>query len=260
MEHDERGALNVGLLRKAGELGLLGVTMPEADGGAGLDPVASVIVHEELAYADPGFALGVPRARAVVRQQLLLGQQPGAAREATCPRRSRPDHRRDGHDRAGGRHRRARHADHRAARRRPLRAERPQDVHHQRAPRPTCFLRLRQARRAHHDVRRRAQHARLRDRRQDPQDGHARVDDERADVRRVPAAGGQPARPRGRRHHQHDAQPRDRATRPGRDERSASGSAASTSWCATARSAARSASRSPSTARSSATSARATRS
>jgi isovaleryl-CoA dehydrogenase len=57
MEHDERGALNVGLLRKAGELGLLGVTVPEADGGAGLDPVASVIVHEELAYADPGFAL-----------------------------------------------------------------------------------------------------------------------------------------------------------------------------------------------------------
>ncbi|MBL8627936.1 MAG: acyl-CoA dehydrogenase family protein [Myxococcales bacterium] len=57
MEHDERGALNVGLLRKAGELGLLGVTVPEADGGAGMDPVASVIVHEELAYADPGFAL-----------------------------------------------------------------------------------------------------------------------------------------------------------------------------------------------------------
>lgn len=57
MEHDERGALNIGLLRKAGELGLLGVTVPEADGGAGMDPVASVIVHEELAYADPGFAL-----------------------------------------------------------------------------------------------------------------------------------------------------------------------------------------------------------
>ena len=57
MEHDERGALNIGLLRKAGELGLLGVTVPEADGGAGMDPIASVIVHEELAYADPGFAL-----------------------------------------------------------------------------------------------------------------------------------------------------------------------------------------------------------
>lgn len=57
MEHDERGVLNLALLRKAGDMGLFGVTIPEADGGAGLDPVASVIVHEELAYADPGFAL-----------------------------------------------------------------------------------------------------------------------------------------------------------------------------------------------------------
>ena len=57
MDHDQRGVLNVGLLRQAGELGLLGVTIPDADGGAGLDAVASVIVHEEIAYADPGFAL-----------------------------------------------------------------------------------------------------------------------------------------------------------------------------------------------------------
>ena len=57
MEHDQQGTLNVGLLRQAGELGLLGVTIPDADGGAGLDAVASVIVHEEIAYADPGFAL-----------------------------------------------------------------------------------------------------------------------------------------------------------------------------------------------------------
>jgi isovaleryl-CoA dehydrogenase len=57
MEHDEKGTLNVALLRKAGELGLLGVTIPDADGGAGLDAVASVIVHEEMAYADPGFTL-----------------------------------------------------------------------------------------------------------------------------------------------------------------------------------------------------------
>ena len=57
MAHDESGTLNRPLLGKAGELGLLGVTIPDADGGAGLDAVASVIVHEELAYADPGFAL-----------------------------------------------------------------------------------------------------------------------------------------------------------------------------------------------------------
>jgi isovaleryl-CoA dehydrogenase len=57
MEHDQSGKLNAGLMKKAGDLGLLGVTIPDADGGAGLDAVASVIVHEELAYADPGFTL-----------------------------------------------------------------------------------------------------------------------------------------------------------------------------------------------------------
>ena len=58
MEHDEQAKLNRGLLRELGELGLIGVTIPDTDGGAGLDATASVIVHEELAYADPGFTLG----------------------------------------------------------------------------------------------------------------------------------------------------------------------------------------------------------
>ncbi len=57
MAHDEAGKLNVDLLRELGELGLIGITIPDADGGAGLDATASVIVHDELAYADPGFTL-----------------------------------------------------------------------------------------------------------------------------------------------------------------------------------------------------------
>jgi isovaleryl-CoA dehydrogenase len=57
MEHDEKQSFNTGLLRELGKLGLIGVTIPEADGGAGLDATASCIVHDELAYADPGFAL-----------------------------------------------------------------------------------------------------------------------------------------------------------------------------------------------------------
>jgi isovaleryl-CoA dehydrogenase len=56
-EHDRSGTLNQALLRRLGGLGLLGVTVPEADGGGGLDATASVIVHEELAWADPGFTL-----------------------------------------------------------------------------------------------------------------------------------------------------------------------------------------------------------
>jgi isovaleryl-CoA dehydrogenase len=55
--HDESGTLNTALLRRLGGLGLIGVTIPEADGGAGMDATAAVIVHEELAYADPGFTL-----------------------------------------------------------------------------------------------------------------------------------------------------------------------------------------------------------
>lgn len=56
-EHDEKGELNVALFRKLGELGLLGITVPDEDGGAGMDTTAAVIVHEELSKYDPGFCL-----------------------------------------------------------------------------------------------------------------------------------------------------------------------------------------------------------
>ncbi len=56
-EHDRTGTLNMALLRRAGQLGLLGITIPEEDGGVGMDATASVIAHEELAWADPGFTL-----------------------------------------------------------------------------------------------------------------------------------------------------------------------------------------------------------
>jgi isovaleryl-CoA dehydrogenase len=56
-EYDEKGELNVGLFRKVGELGLLGITVPEEDGGAGLDAVAAVIANHELSRHDPGFCL-----------------------------------------------------------------------------------------------------------------------------------------------------------------------------------------------------------
>ncbi len=58
MAHDEEQTFNTKLLRELGELGLIGVTIPDADGGAGMDATASCIVHDELSYSDPGFALG----------------------------------------------------------------------------------------------------------------------------------------------------------------------------------------------------------
>lgn len=56
-EYDKKERFNLPLFRKLGELGLLGITVPEAYGGSGMDATAAVIVHEELSYSDPGFAL-----------------------------------------------------------------------------------------------------------------------------------------------------------------------------------------------------------
>jgi isovaleryl-CoA dehydrogenase len=55
--HDRSESFNLELFRKLGDLGVLGITVAEAFGGAGMDAVAAVLVHEELAAADPGFAL-----------------------------------------------------------------------------------------------------------------------------------------------------------------------------------------------------------
>jgi isovaleryl-CoA dehydrogenase len=57
LENDRRERFNRRLFEKVGELGLLGVTVAEQDGGAGMDATAAVIVHEELSASDPGFAL-----------------------------------------------------------------------------------------------------------------------------------------------------------------------------------------------------------
>jgi isovaleryl-CoA dehydrogenase len=56
-EHDREGKLNVPLLRRCGELGLLGITVPADHGGAGMDALAATIVHHELSKSDPGFCL-----------------------------------------------------------------------------------------------------------------------------------------------------------------------------------------------------------
>ena len=57
LAHDESATFNQSLLKEIGNLGLIGVTIPDADGGAGMDATASAIVHDELAYSDPGFTL-----------------------------------------------------------------------------------------------------------------------------------------------------------------------------------------------------------
>lgn len=56
-EFDKKEEFNLPLFRKLGELGLLGITVPDTYEGSGMDAVAATIVHEELSVSDPGFTL-----------------------------------------------------------------------------------------------------------------------------------------------------------------------------------------------------------
>ncbi len=56
-KYDREEKFNLPLFRKLGELGLLGITVPEKYSGSGLDATAAVITHEELSASDPGFCL-----------------------------------------------------------------------------------------------------------------------------------------------------------------------------------------------------------
>ena len=57
-EYDRAEKFNRALFQRLGsELGLLGITVDPEVGGSGMDAVAAVIAHEELAAVDPGFCL-----------------------------------------------------------------------------------------------------------------------------------------------------------------------------------------------------------
>jgi isovaleryl-CoA dehydrogenase len=70
--HDRSESFNLALFRRAGELGLLSVTLPEEYGGAGLDATAAVQVCEALASSDPGFTLAVLAHAVLFAQNLAV--------------------------------------------------------------------------------------------------------------------------------------------------------------------------------------------
>jgi isovaleryl-CoA dehydrogenase len=84
-EHDRSERFNLALFRRAGELGLLGVTLPEEHGGAGLDATAAVQVMEALSTSDPGFALSV-LAHAILFAQNVNVNGNAAQRAAVLPK------------------------------------------------------------------------------------------------------------------------------------------------------------------------------
>jgi len=57
LTYNREERFNSSLFKRAGELGLLGVTADPEYGGSGLDATAVCIVHEELAAVDPAFCL-----------------------------------------------------------------------------------------------------------------------------------------------------------------------------------------------------------
>ncbi len=82
MEDDPKGYPDA-LWKQLGELGLLGVLVPEAYGGSGQGPLEAVIVHEELGRAlapSPAFESGIVAARA------LLSAGNEAQRETWLPK------------------------------------------------------------------------------------------------------------------------------------------------------------------------------
>lgn len=84
---DREERFNHALFCRAGEIGLLGVTLPEEHGGAGLDALAAVQVCEALSRSDPGFALAV-LAHAVLFAQSVYVNGNAEQRRRVLPRAS----------------------------------------------------------------------------------------------------------------------------------------------------------------------------
>jgi len=59
MKYDDSGEFPMEIMKQLGELGFLGVLVPEEHGGAGLGSTDLVIIIEELAKVDPSVALSV---------------------------------------------------------------------------------------------------------------------------------------------------------------------------------------------------------
>jgi alkylation response protein AidB-like acyl-CoA dehydrogenase len=75
-EWNERHHVPLDVLREMGELGLLGVIVPEELGGAGLDYTSLCLVVEELARADAGVSVAVAVQNGLVASPLLRSGTP----------------------------------------------------------------------------------------------------------------------------------------------------------------------------------------
>ena len=77
------------MFAKLGELGLMGVCVPEELGGAGADFLSYILVLEELSRADAGVGVTVAVHTSAVTLPIIAFGTRGAAASGSC-RSSRP--------------------------------------------------------------------------------------------------------------------------------------------------------------------------
>ena len=72
MKYDEAQEFPHEIIRKVGELGFLGATVPSEFGGAGLSPVHFVIIMEELSRVDPSIGLTLAAHSGLCTQHIFM--------------------------------------------------------------------------------------------------------------------------------------------------------------------------------------------
>lgn len=76
MKYDEAQEFPVEIVKKMGELGFLGVTIPEELGGAGLSPLEFIIIMEEISRVDPSVGLTLAAHSGLCLQHIAMFANP----------------------------------------------------------------------------------------------------------------------------------------------------------------------------------------
>ena len=110
-EHERERRFPTDIVRRIGELGWLGIPIPEDEGGAGLDTLAYAIAIEEIGRVWGSLGLIVAAHTSLGCGPLHLAGTDEQKQTYLVPMAQRQGARRVRPDRAGGRLRRGRHAD-----------------------------------------------------------------------------------------------------------------------------------------------------